>query len=274
MEDNRPGFISVIWNILMPLIVYYAVYMIFLFLLLYTFQFVGERADAGTAALFKEQEATWKGIVNGASMFVGALVLVPTLRVEVRAHREHAVLCERKTGGILITVVLAITAAIGLNILLTLTGIAPNSASYQDVVRSQYGVRFGVGVILYMVVSPIAEEIVFRGIIYNRMRRFFGKWSGGSATTAVIASGVLFGIYHGNLVQGIYGACMGILMAYLYERTHAFYIPCLFHAAANGAVYLMSQNTMLQEKLFTLPCCMILFFIALSLIMFIEKKID
>ena len=90
-------------------------------------------------------------------------------------------------------------------------------------------------------------------------------------TVAVIASGVLFGAYHGNLIQGVYGGCMGILMAYLYERTHAFYIPCLFHAAANCVVYVVAQNAILHERIFTYPGCMALLAVSLVMILIVEK---
>lgn len=298
MKESKSGFLYKVWNILMPLVIYYSVYLISFFLLSSLYQIIVERAGVETAALLREQKATLTGIVNGISMLLGALVLVPLLRVELWEHRSRITSCGQqdvfgqKTGMLFwITILLAISSSVGLNVLLSLTGLVQNSASYQDVAQSQFGVAFGVGVVLYAVVSPVAEEIVFRGIIYNRMRRYLGEWQDGcvkqqmaesgkrlgngrfdiAVTISVIASGVLFGVYHGNLVQGVYGGCMGILMAYLYERTHAFYIPCLFHATANCVVYVLAQNAALHERIFTFPWCAGLLAVSLVMILIVEK---
>lgn len=298
MKESKTGFLYKVWNILMPLVIYYAVYLLSFFLLSYLYQTIVEKAGVETTAFLQEQKSTLTGIVNGISMLLGALVLVPLLRVELQEHRGRITsygqqdAFGQKTGMLFwITILLAISSSIGLNVLLSLTGLVQNSASYQDVAQSQYGVAFGVGVVLYVVVSPVAEEIVFRGIIYNRMRRYLGEWQDGSVkqqvaesgkrsengrfdiavTIAVIASGVLFGVYHGNLVQGVYGGCMGILMAYMYERTHAFYIPCLFHATANCVVYVLAQNAALHERIFTFPWCAGLLAVSLVMILIVEK---
>lgn len=298
MKESKTGFLYKVWNILMPLVIYYAVYLLSFFLLSYLYQTIVEKAGVETTAFLQEQKSTLTGIVNGISMLLGALVLVPLLRVELQEHRgritsygQQDAFGQKKGMLFLITILLAISSSIGLNVLLSLTGLVQNSASYQDVAQSQYGVAFGVGVVLYVVVSPVAEEIVFRGIIYNRMRRYLGEWQDGSVkqqvaesgkrsengrfdiavTIAVIASGVLFGVYHGNLVQGVYGGCMGILMAYMYERTHAFYIPCLFHATANCVVYVLAQNAALHERIFTFPWCAGLLAVSLVMILIVEK---
>lgn len=298
MKESKSGFLYKVWNILMPLVIYYSVYLLSFFLLSYLYQTIVEKAGVEITAFLQEQKSTLTGIVNGISMLLGALVLVPLLRVDLQEHRgritsygQQDAFGQKKGMLFLITILLAVSSSIGLNVLLSLTGLVQNSASYQDVVQSQYGVSFGVGVVLYAVVSPVAEEIVFRGIIYNRMRRYLGEWQDGSVkqqmaepgkrsgngrfdiavTIAVIASGVLFGVYHGNLVQGVYGGCMGILMAYLYERTHAFYIPCLFHATANCVVYVLAQNPALHERIFTFPWCAGLLAISLVMIVIVEK---
>ncbi len=306
MEVRKTGFLYKLWNILMPLVIYYAVYMISFFLLSCLYQVVAAKSGAAVVALLQEQKTTLTGIVNGASMLIGAMVLVPLLRVELQVHRDRMPPYGRQdtfgqgVGMILLTTVLAGSSSIGLNILLTLTGFVQSSSGYQEVAQTQYGVAFGAGVVLYAVVSPVAEEIVFRGIIYNRMRRYLMEWQDQgtgqrvgnklpriqqvrlmkrrgngdfdtAVTVAVIASGVLFGAYHGNLIQGVYGGCMGILMAYLYERTHAFYIPCLFHAAANCVVYVVAQNAILHERIFTYPGCMALLAVSLVMILIVEK---
>ena len=273
---------------LMPFVVYYAVFMAAFFLLSYVLRIMAgisgngmQADDAGTTAavvrkLLEEHGETVTGIVNGISMLTGAAFLLPMLRAEhqMRKSGGHKELYGRFAAAVLsMTAALAAASSIGLNILLSLTGLVQNSAGYQRVAQNQYGVTFGVGLFLYTVISPLAEEVVFRGVLYNRLGRHFCGSGGLPVSGAVFVSGVMFGIYHGNLVQGIYGCCMGILITWLYERTHDFRIPCLFHGAANCVVYLTAQNAALQEKLFTVPWCVLLLVVAVGLLCLLEKTV-
>lgn len=157
--------------------------------------------------------------------------------------------CPEKNGGgrklflYLITAVMAISAALGLNILMIFTGLLEQSEAYRQVAQRQYSVAFGTGIVLYGFVYPLIEEIIFRGFFYRILRKYV------PAVFAIAVSAVLFGVYHGNLVQGIYGFCMGVLIALVYEKTGDFAIPCLFHATANLAVYSITNSNRLYEKL-------------------------
>lgn len=109
------------------------------------------------------------------------------------------------------------------------------SRKYETVEQIQYSVPLFLGLILYGIISPLVEELVFRGIIFNRIKRFY------SSQKAVIFSALLFGAFHANLPQFIYGTCMGMLMALCYERTDCFGAPVAFHMAANVAVFVVGS---------------------------------
>lgn len=108
------------------------------------------------------------------------------------------------------------------------------SAKYEQVETIQYSVPLWLGLVLYGLVSPMAEEMVFRGVVYNRMKRFY------DIPYCVILSAMLFGAFHANLPQFLYGTCMGILIALSYEKAQCFAAPVAFHMAANVAVFLCS----------------------------------
>ena len=119
----------------------------------------------------------------------------------------------------------------GMNYLFTITGFTSQSAVYQVTVQKQYDVAFAVGLLLYGVISPFVEELVFRGFLYGRMRVYMPKmW-------AVLVSALLFGIYHGNMVQGVYGFLMGILFTLVYDRYKNFYLSVIMHVIVNLVGY-------------------------------------
>ena len=60
-----------------------------------------------------------------------------------------------------------------------------------------------------LLIGPISEELIFRGAILDRLYLAFPFWA------ANLLQALLFGIYHMNLVQGIYAALLFVLGAVL-----------------------------------------------------------
>lgn len=286
MEQRSKGYsFYKAWEVLKPFIIYYVVYNIAFLLIAYAYSVAAEYFGGGLREFLTGNTETLTQLVGGLSMLVGVLPLMPMLRQELALYKEPAknkTFVKSENGesmrqktwplslAVPLTLILAVSSSVGLNILLSLTGLVQASESYQDVAGKQYSVAFGVGAILFGLISPIAEEIVFRGLVFNRMRRYY------PTIAAIVVSGVLFGAYHGNLVQGIYGGCMGILLAYTYERMQSFLIPCLFHAAANLTVYILTYAQTvyrgLQDVIFSIPGCMLLFIISAVCICVIERR--
>ena len=146
-----------------------------------------------------------------------------------------------------------------------LTGVTGISTAYSDVAARQYGVSFVVGAVIYGIISPVAEEIVFRGLIYNRMKRYFGR------ILSIIVCGILFGVYHGNLVQGIYGTILGIAITFAYEWYGSFTAPVLFHGLANLSVFSISYRQEWVSAMATVANCAIFLIISLISLFFIVR---
>ncbi|MCG6138112.1 MAG: CPBP family intramembrane metalloprotease [Nostoc sp. LLA-1] len=75
-----------------------------------------------------------------------------------------------------------------------------------------------------VVVAPIAEEFIFRGVI---LQRWAAKWG---IRTALITSSLLFGVLHANIV-GL--SMFGIIMGVLYIKTRTLIVPIVCHAVNN-----------------------------------------
>ena len=63
------------------------------------------------------------------------------------------------------------------------------------------------------IVAPITEELIFRGYIQGALSRYGKKFS-------IICSALLFGIFHGNLVQTPYAFLAGLLLGYVAAEYH------------------------------------------------------
>lgn len=209
-------------------------------------------------SFFSENAYTLQGLINALAALLGAAAVFPAVKNELSAEENKGKELSRekkqeqpekegrsgktKVNADRITAYCFLAAfaccvSIGLNIFFYQTGFTGSSQSYDKVYELQYGVQFAIGLFLYGIISPLAEEAIFRGLIYNRMKRCFGFG------IALVFSAVLFGAYHGNLVQAVYGSILGILIAYFYELFKDFTAPVLFHGIANISVYALTYRS-------------------------------
>ena len=117
--------------------------------------------------------------------------------------------------------------AIALNQLLGMFQITQYSASYAQVTQTFYTGRLLLEVTALCIVIPMAEEILYRGIVYQRAADWLG------VRTAMVISAVIFGAVHMNLVQFIYASIFGLLLAYFTEVTGNLTGAAAAHMAAN-----------------------------------------
>ncbi len=126
-----------------------------------------------------------------------------------------------------LVIVLGMAACLAGNNLIMASGVYRVSEGYEEISQLLYGGKLAIEFIGLGVIVPVVEEMIFRGLIYRRLREYAQ-----TGTAAVICS-LIFAFYHGNLVQGIYAFCLSMLFIYAYERFHSMTAPILFHVAAN-----------------------------------------
>ncbi|HEY3374548.1 MAG TPA: type II CAAX endopeptidase family protein [Candidatus Aquicultor sp.] len=91
--------------------------------------------------------------------------------------------------------------------------------------KSVFG--FILAALLVAVVAPLVEELFFRGFVYPAFRQRWG------VTAGVIASSVLFSLFHFNAFLFIPIMFIGIALAYLYETTGSLWPSIMLHALNN-----------------------------------------
>ena len=83
-------------------------------------------------------------------------------------------------------------------------------------------------VIALVILAPIAEEVFFRGVVFNALRREAGRrW-------AYVGSALLFAVVHLDLVVLVPLFLLGLALAWLYERTNNLLAPMAMHAMVNA----------------------------------------
>lgn len=81
-------------------------------------------------------------------------------------------------------------------------------------------------VVFLVIVGPVFEEWLFRKQLIDRTRKYGEK-------TAILLSGLAFGLFHMNLFQFFYAFLLGLMFGYVYTRTSKLRYSTAMHMIIN-----------------------------------------
>lgn len=216
-----------------------------------------QQADAGVLAFVSVHDADLRAL-SGAISMAGAFALTLwNARGEVtlqstcgegllRSACGEAIPEEglRVRGDQLIAAAAGILAAsVFLNLFLAGVGAVHADAVAADASAQAGRVSLPLGILIYGVLSPLAEETVFRGITLQRLYLLCHE-NKSRKTAFLLAAGLsslLFGIYHGSLVQGVYAAAMGFLFCLFLALGGNLFGVIVLHGGANVMTLFLSR---------------------------------
>lgn len=259
-DELRPqaGF-QKLWKLLFPFLMFFLVRSVMLYLVQMIFLLIGNALPNADFLIVYNAEGVPEGLTGDASAIMamfgfiaGGAAVFGTAREMIRTTAEDMKLlhikAEPKKNYILL-VMTVLGGVIGVNLLFHLTGLIDKSAAYQAVAEDQYAASLWLGLLCYGVFAPVAEELLFRGVIYGYLRRMLKLFP------AAVISAVFFGVYHGNAIQGIYAFIMGCLIVYAYEYFGDFRFAVGVHMAANVIVYILSNTGIAASGFFHGTTC-------------------
>lgn len=91
--------------------------------------------------------------------------------------------------------------------------------------------------ITLIILAPVAEEVLFRGYLYGKLRKIIPIWA------AILITSLLFGMIHGQWNVGIDVFILSIVLCSLREVTGSIWAGILLHMMKNGlAFYILFIN--------------------------------
>ncbi len=260
-----------LWQIFIPIMINYAVVMVteMVFVLGLTIRVMVDyiRDTPELAALMTNTELTYSEMVNQInSLFttevtdwvldqvwtdlmsnlalltiISAIVSIPIFLWMFRKDKRDFMrfgLTERIQEALwkyTFIIIGSVAVCIALNNLISLSQLAALSSSYTDSSEILYSISFPLQLLGWGILSPIAEELIFRGVIYNRLKLMM------KPVVAMLWSALIFAAYHGNIVQGVYAGLCGIMFVWMYERYGSIKAPILAHVAINITSVVLTQ---------------------------------
>ncbi|MBQ4425733.1 MAG: CPBP family intramembrane metalloprotease [Lachnospiraceae bacterium] len=247
---QRPGILKRIWLLIYPMLVYEGVALVvtvpFMILMI-----AGHMEEMSAFSTLQEYYLYVAQLMDDHYLVIAALtcvISIPIMLLFMRMDRKK----ERAVGmaesyepvpwyiyGL--TFVCGAAVCITLNNLLDISGLSELLAEgYEPVAEILYQDQLWLEILCVGILTPIVEELIFRGLVYRRLR-----WMTG-VRFAIFLSALYFGFFHGNWLQGIYAFAIGLLLAYSYEKYHTILAPITIHIGANLISVLASETSLLD----------------------------
>ena len=164
---------------------------------------------------------------------VASLITIPVMWFMFHRDRVR----ERRVGFVpnkkaplwkyVAVIIMGIALCVAMNNLILIGNFSSISEEYEALMEAIYSAPVPIQVLSLGILVPICEELVFRGLIFKRIRMRTTYFQ------AAFHSALVFGIMHMNLIQMFYGFFLGIVFAYAYEKYGSVKAPIAAHVAAN-----------------------------------------
>ncbi len=177
----------------------------------------------------REPDRTLVSLVPQALLFVGVPIAIGAKRLP--SHPWRVMGYTPFKAGDLWLVAAAMGIQIGVTLVFTLLFFTPEQDTLlEDVDFTQTTLSAVAVVLLVVIVAPITEETLFRGLFFGALRKRAPFW------VAAGGSGLLFGSVHlgaGDVAVAGLLAVFGVILAWLYERTGSLGPPIALHMVNN-----------------------------------------
>ena len=190
-------------------------------------------------------------------VLVSSFILIPLLLKKVKINRVTV-----KVDNLAVYVMLGICLSLSYNLLLC--GI--NKVIYFTNLYDSVSNNTLVTLITAGVLGPILEELVFRGIVYEKLKTF------NKQSISTVITGVLFGLFHGNIIQFVYAFLLNFILIKSYEKENSILIPILIHVCVNSVTTLLLNFIIEINLLLTIMLFLVFVIVLIILLKIVYKK--
>ena len=187
-----------------------------------------------------------------------------------------------KPKNLFLFLLLGISVQIGTDALLyLLRGFFKNIfEDYDSLINSFSQSTSIIFIITAVTLGPIAEELVFRGLIMNYLllmsgtdpkKISFNEKITNPVFTAIFLQAVFFGVYHGNIIQGIYAFIFGILLGVIKIKSGSLIPSTFLHMIINMSLFFIPTALFAKTAINLILSVIMLTLIIISFILIIKS---
>ena len=161
--------------------------------------------------------------INGVTALFTLILTVSLFRLDRKKEKQSGIPQRQKVSArnYVWLILMGAAGSIGVTCLSVLAQLAMNSNSYQQSVQSTYAAPIFVQVVVVGIIIPVAEEMMFRGVLYRRYRESKG--------------------FYLTMIQTVYAFLLGILLCYVYEKYGSVKAAIGLHICLNTGSILFTE---------------------------------
>lgn len=224
---KRFGLASKIWDIVYPVLMYYAAISIGIICAQLVF------------GVSNESYMLCKTIGSVVALFY----VYTEYKHDLMLRGEYGLKPQFSLGRLVnLVAVIGITVclSIALNNLISMSPLVEMSEEFQNASDAFYGSNIWIELLGSALVTPLLEELLHRGVVYKRLRLMMGF------APSVLVSALIFAALHFNIVQFTYAFLLGLVLAVFVERTGKVYPAIVAHMIANGIAVIRTETGFLM----------------------------
>lgn len=155
--------------------------------------------------------------------------------------------------------ILGVVGGLGLGRFVSILSIDNILGSYKETSENLMRGSVSLQILTLAIIVPIAEELIYRGISFGKLRKIM---SPGYATIAVSA---LFGLFHFNLMQGTYAFLLSLILVCVYLRYDSITAPIVVHGTANLMAVILNGSEVQKKINENMVAYLLVMFVELAL---------
>lgn len=140
------------------------------------------------------------------------IVILMVKRIPGNAPTQHSMKPHQWLGALVSCYAVGYTCNIIGLLLTAFIGALKGSAVENPALNTISSLNVGISFVCTVLIAPTFEEFVFRKLLLDRTRKY-------GEGMAVLLSGLMFGLFHGNLNQFAYAFTLGLALAFVYLKT-------------------------------------------------------
>lgn len=210
-----------------------------------------------------EYQEKLNNYINSKSLLIILITVIIFIPILYKVFKKH----KQKNNFKLKDIFIPITFGITISLIYNITLFQLNNIFHFTNKFEISSILIIVQVICSGICGPILEELVFRGIVYNKLKEF------NKTMTSIILTSVIFALFHIDIINAIYAFGVSFVFIYLYEKYKTLKAPILMHIFLNTTIILMLNLIIKNYIIFNLYLLIVGIIILLILRIYLKKDV-
>lgn len=129
---------------------------------------------------------------------------------------------------------LGVFCSLGLSRFVSLLPLDNIIGNYDNTQKAILSGNIIIQILTVALLVPVAEELIYRGLVYKRLLSLIDEGK------AMLLASLIFGLFHFNLLQGVYAFLLSLILIIVYIKYRSLMSCIIIHSSANLAAVLAS----------------------------------